>query len=338
METACEAVPTLGGRWTMGAGLGAMEDVRARAMRAARARISVLLLGETGVGKEVLARQIHEASPRAARPFVAINCGGMSETLLDSELFGHERGAFTDAVAARKGLFEVADGGTLFLDELGEMPLGMQAKLLRFLDSREVRPLGGVRSRVVDVRFVAATNVDLHAAVARGDFRSDLMYRLNTLTLCVPPLRERRDELDGLVETLLARVCRENERAVPVVSGEARARLAAHDWPGNVRELRNVLELAVVLCDGGVVEAEHLQIESRKGRHLFALDGGVEDGALALGDGGDERETIVRALDLCGRNQTKAARLLGISRRKLITKLDLYKVPRPVKSYARAVS
>jgi DNA-binding NtrC family response regulator len=327
-RAAVEETPPFGGRTTIRAA-GAMTSVRGMAARAARSNISVLLLGETGAGKEVLARSIHEWSLRSAGPFVAINCGGMSDTLLDSELFGHERNAFTGAGGAKIGLFEAADGGTLFLDEIGEMPLAMQSKLLRVLETREVRPLGGLRSRAVDVRFLAATNVDLEAALTTGAFRSDLMYRLNTLTLTIPPLRARTDELPNLVETFLARAPLEEGRELPDVSPEAMSCLERYHWPGNIRELRNVIDRAVVLCDGPTILPEHLQIEARQSPTLVAFAGG-----LATPEGRtDERACIIEALDTCGRNQTKAAKLLGISRRKLITKLDFYKLPRPVKLY-----
>jgi two-component system response regulator AtoC len=330
METANFAeAPSAGGRWMTVREPSAMTHVRAMAARAARSNISVMLLGETGVGKEVLAQAIHESSPRAARPFVAINCGGMNATLLDSELFGHEKNAFTGAAAAKIGLVEAADGGTLFLDEIGDMPSDMQAKLLRVLETREVRPLGGLRSRPVDVRFLAATNVDIEVAVANGTFRADLMYRLNTLTLTIPPLRERTDELPGLVETLLARVCHEGGRERLEVSPEAMSCLYQHHWAGNIRELLNVIDRAVVFCDGPTILPRHLQLQTRRVPQLVPFPGGP---APAANDGA-ERTRIVEALDACGRNQTRAARLLGISRRTLITRLDFYKLPRPTKGY-----
>lgn len=305
----------------------AMMRVRAMATRAARSNISVLLLGETGVGKEVLARAIHDSSPRAARPFIALNCGGLTTTLLDSELFGHEKNSYTGAGAAKTGLIEAADGGTLFLDEVGEMPLEMQAKLLRVLETRDVRPVGGLRTRAVDIRLLAATNVDIEAAVAKGTFRSDLKYRLNTLTLTIPPLRDRPDELAELVERLLSRASRDEGRETPEVSPGAMRCLYQHHWPGNIRELRNVIDLAVLLCDGPTILPEHLQIEPRGRPMLVAIAGGLAPAANDC----EERRRIVEALEACARNQTRAARLLGISRRKLINKLDLYKLPRPVK-------
>jgi DNA-binding NtrC family response regulator len=316
--------------------VSAMTHVRAMAARAARSRISVLMLGETGVGKDVLARQIHAASPRAEGPFVAINCGGMSASLLDSELFGHERHAFTGAVGAKVGLVEAADGGTLFLDEIGEMPLAMQAKLLRVLETREVRPVGGLRGRSVDVRFLAATNVDIEAAVAKGTFREDLMYRLNTLTLSIPPLRERRDELPGIVETFLAGA-QPGSGGLPLrVSPEAMSELFRHDWPGNIRELKNVIERAVVLCDGVTILPEHLMLDGSRRPELDPPPDAPAPSPEPAppGDQAPERSRIVDALEACARNQTKAARLLGISRRTLVSRLDFYKLPRPMKDYA----
>jgi DNA-binding NtrC family response regulator len=314
----------------------AMTRLRATVARAARANVSILLLGETGVGKEVTARSIHDSSPRARGPFIALNCGGMSASLLDSELFGHEKHAFTGAMAAKVGLIEAAQGGTLFLDEVGEMPMAMQCKLLRTLETREVRPVGGLTNRPVDVRILAATNVDIEEAVAKGTFRADLMYRLNTLTLTIPPLRARRDELPGLTEAFLDRARRDTGRETLRLSTEAMARLYSHDWPGNIRELRNVIDRAVLLCDGDEIRPQDLLLDAKRvapdepGRrpsHLVSLPTSAAPGAAS------ERDRILQALDACGRNQTKAAQLLGISRRSLVAKLDRYQLPRPQKQY-----
>jgi two-component system response regulator AtoC len=298
----------------------------------AKSRITVLLLGETGVGKEVTAEAIHRASPRADGCFVRINCAALPEALLEGELFGYERGAFTGASQRKPGLIEEADGGTVFLDEVGELTASTQAKVLRVLETREVQRLGALRPRVVDVRFLAATNRDLQACCAAGTFRLDLYYRLNGIAITIPPLRERKAEIPSLVARLApgARV-----------TADAMARLRAHDWPGNVRELRNVLERAVVLSEGGDIEVEHLQVgaepEARLGSALPparpeplvakpppSLDLPSEIDAL-------ERRRIVDALECAAGNQTKAAKLLGISRRTLLARLDAYGLPRPRK-------
>ena len=230
-----------------------VEDPRMRrayqlAQSAARGVISVLVVGETGVGKDVMATQIHKLSPRAKAPFVTLNCAAISESLLESELFGHEKGAFTGATDAKAGLLEMAPGGTVFLDEIAEMPAKLQAKLLRVLETREIQRVGSVKTRAIDVRFVAATNRDLDADIAEGKFRRDLYYRLNGITVHIPPLRERRAEIMPLVRSFLARFAREaGDRAAPDVSPEAARLLEVYPWPGNVREVRNVVERALLL-------------------------------------------------------------------------------------------
>jgi DNA-binding NtrC family response regulator len=308
------------------------ESVRrlyALAARAASGAIGVVILGETGVGKDVLARFLHDASPRAARPFVSVNCAALSESLLESELFGHERGAFTGAGAAKEGLLETAPGGTVFLDEVGELPAATQAKLLRAVETREVLRVGGVRARKIDVRFVAATNRDLEADVARGAFRRDLYFRLNGMTLSIPPLRERPRDLPLLarafVKTLSAGSGR---RRAPALSDGALAVLATHAWPGNVRELRNVLERALLLCDGDVVSEAHLPTES-----FVAPPAPPPLAAAPAQEPRDaERARILAALTACAGNQSRAAKKLGISRKVLIARLDAYGVARPRKS------
>ncbi len=226
--------------------------------RAAATGSTVLLRGESGTGKELAARALHQGSPRAGRPFVAVNCATFSETLLESDLFGHERGAFTGAVARRTGKAEAADGGTLFLDEVGEIPLSLQAKLLRFLQEREIERLGGTRPIPVDVRVVAATNRDLEKAIREGSFREDLYYRLQVITLHLPPLRERREDVPLLASHFAAQLCRQLGRPLAGFTPEARACLLRYDWPGNVRELANAVERALVLGEGGVIRAEDL--------------------------------------------------------------------------------
>jgi len=226
--------------------------------RVAPSMLPVLLLGESGTGKELFARAVHEASPRARKPFVVVDCSGLTETLFESELFGHEKGAFTGAQSRKPGLVETAQGGTLFLDELGDVPLAMQVKLLRLLESGTYRRVGGVETLTADLRIVAATHKPLARMVADGRFRQDLYYRLNAFPIELPPLRARRDDLPMLVEALLRRMSHHPD-AVPLsITPEAMARLQAHDWPGNIRELRNVLERARLFADDGVIRPEHL--------------------------------------------------------------------------------
>jgi len=323
-----------------------MEGVRKMASRVASSSINVLVLGETGVGKEVLARLIHQLSGRADQPLVALNCAGLAESLIESELFGHERGAFTGATQAKMGLIESANGGTLFLDEIGEMPLAMQAKLLRVLETRQVMPVGSVRTRSVDIRLISATNRDLEAATIAGHFRRDLYYRLNGISLLIPPLRERTDEVPELMTTFIDEVCVEMDRPDrPTVSGEVLDLLLAYEWPGNIRELRNVVERAVVLCDGPEIQLEHLPLERMRkpaatGEPAIPPDriptlvprpDGAAAAELSDPQKADEKERIIRALVLCASNQTRAAKLLGISRRTLVSKLAHYGIPRPQK-------
>jgi DNA-binding NtrC family response regulator len=299
----------------------AMQALYQQASRAARASISVLILGETGVGKEVLARAIHGRSPRAARPFVGINCAALAESLLESELFGHEKGAFTGAVAARAGLFEAAEGGTVFLDEIGELPLATQGKLLRVLEEREVTRLGSTRARPIDVRFVAATNRDVEADSKQGRFRRDLYFRLAGIALTIPPLRERPAEIEHLVASFVAAACRQVDRSAPLaVSPAALELLFRHDWPGNVRELRNAVERAVVLCAGDVLLPEDLPPSLQRAPDRAPPPdrdaGPLADELKAL-----ERARIIEALERCGGNQSRAADLLGMPRRTLVSRL-----------------
>lgn len=322
--------------------VGAMTRLRPLVERVAAAQIGVLILGETGVGKEVMAKTIHGLSARAGKAMLTINCAAVSDTLLESELFGYERGAFTGATHAKLGLLETADGGTVFLDEVGEMPLTVQAKLLRVIEQKQVTRLGALAPRSIDVRFIAATNRDLEEEVERGTFRRDLYFRLNGFVLVIPPLRERLEEIDGLCETFISRACADSTRKhAPRVSPEARALLHAYAWPGNIRELRNVLERAVLLCLGDVIEPVHLPVE-KMGRTLASVRPAADrssrpesmppppssDGApFAI----EDRERIVRALERCGGNQTKAAQILGVSRRTLIHRIEQYGLPRPKK-------
>jgi two-component system response regulator AtoC len=325
----------------------AMRALYDQAMRAARAPISVLLLGETGVGKEVLARAIHAQSPRAKGPFVGINCAALAESLLESELFGNEKGAFTGAVAARAGLFEAGSGGTVFLDEVGDLPLATQGKLLRVLEERVVTRLGSTRPRPIDVRFVAATNRDVEGDSRTGRFRSDLYFRLAGISLAIPPLRERPAEVQLMVETFVAAACRALDRAPMAVSPEALDLLRRYRWPGNVRELRNVIERAAVLCAGDTVLPEHLPpslLNAAVPQSAPTPEAGSAPMPKTLlpgesGGGGDlqgeiktlERARITAALERCGGNQSKAAEFLGIARRTLVSRLAEFGFPRPRK-------
>ncbi|WP_438023765.1 sigma 54-interacting transcriptional regulator [Sorangium sp. So ce233] len=325
-------------------GAPVMQALHEQAALISRSLISVLLLGETGVGKEVLARAIHDSSPRASRPFLPLHCAALSESLLESELFGHEKGAFTGATEARPGLFESAAGGTVFLDEVGELPQSMQVKLLRVLEARQVLRVGGRAPRSIDVRFVSATNRDLEAEVARGAFRQDLFFRLNGVALTIPPLRERVAEVGPLAEAFALGACRLMDRPrPPLLSAAVRAALERYPWPGNVRELRHVIERAVVLCAGETLLLEHLPDKLRAGGELgprpgaaAAADDARAGGAAArerqrLDAEARERERIIATLESCAGNQTHAAAQLGISRRTLINRIEAFCLPRPRK-------
>ncbi len=289
----------------------------------ARSQLSVLILGETGAGKEMMAERIHRMSPRSSGPFVKLNCAAFPETLLESELFGHEKGAFTGAVQAKPGLIESADRGTLLLDEIGEMPPGTQAKLLRALESREVRRVGSVRPLTVDVRFLSATHRDVTRLVEEGRFRQDLLFRLNGVSIPVPPLRDQPGRILALARELLAAAAERASVPVPPLSPGAESALLRHAWPGNVRELRNVVERALVLADGTAIDAHHL-----------LLDAAALPQAPSLGAKIDayEREQITLALEQAKGNQTRAAAALGISRRALINRIEAYGLPRPRKA------
>ena len=306
--------------------------------RVAASDISVLLRGETGVGKEVFARRLHELSPRAAHPFIGINCAALSETLLESEVFGHERGAFTGAVQSKPGLFEMADRGTVLLDEIGEVPLTVQVKLLRVLEERQVMRLGGTKARPFDVRVLSATNRDLERAIEADSFRRDLYFRLNGITLEIPPLRERMAELEPMARRFVAdAAARMGAKRPPEIEAEALERLRSYRWPGNIRQLRNVMERAVVLSDGGPITPSALQVETYIGpilpRPATPVTPPPARAASAPGETTDmdERSRILDALERCAGNQTRAAELLGISRRTLVSRLAEYDLPRPRK-------
>jgi Nif-specific regulatory protein len=289
--------------------------------RVARTDLEVLILGESGSGKEVVARAIHFGSPRHGRPFLPVNCAAIAESLLESELFGHEKGAFTGADSMRQGKFELAGGGTLFLDEIGDMSAGGQAKLLRVLEDRTVVRVGGSHPIAVDARIVAATNRQLAEAVRAGKFRQDLYYRLTKVTLELPPLRERRDDVVPLAEYFLEQFGRDAGRRRLRLSAEAKVRLREHDWPGNVRELRNLMERVAFLCAGETVEASDLVFilkpTSGDAADAFA-DLSLKDATKAF-----EEQHISRAIDRAGGNMTEAARLLGVQRTNLYRKMRM---------------
>ncbi|MEM9070747.1 MAG: sigma 54-interacting transcriptional regulator [Myxococcota bacterium] len=287
--------------------------------------ITVLLLGETGVGKEMIAERVHALSERSEAPFQRVHCAALTESLFESELFGHEKGAFTGANAARAGLLESASGGTVFIDEVGEVPPHVQVKLLRVLEDRRVRRVGGREERLVDIRFIAATNRDLEKEVLEGRFRQDLYFRLSGFTIRIPPLRQRRDEIIDLAELFLEQVCAEKKRPMPRMEDALKEALRAYSWPGNVRELKNVMRRLLIVSESDVLRVADLPHEemTRRGQML-------EDDGPRL-DSPDERERILAALQETGGNQTAAAKLLGVSRRTLIDRLDKYGIARPRK-------
>ncbi|MCX5741553.1 MAG: sigma-54 dependent transcriptional regulator [Proteobacteria bacterium] len=304
----------------------AMRPVVEAIEKVARTSATVLLLGESGTGKEVSARAIHAQSPRATRPFMAINCAALSEQLLESELFGHEKGAFTGATERKRGRLELSDGGTFFLDEVGELKPELQAKLLRVLQERRFERVGGSRTLEVDLRWIAATNRDLRAMIDAGTFREDLYHRLAVFPIKLPPLRERRADLLPIARSLLVRIASDLKRSLPRLTAAAERRLLDATWRGNVRELNNTLERAAILADGDTIDSEHLWID----------DGGAPKatgGGAPRASGNDvrpladlEREAILHALDVVGGNRRKAAELLGIGERTLYDRLKKYGV------------
>jgi two-component system response regulator HydG len=282
--------------------------------------VTVLIYGESGTGKELVARAIHTNSPRAKEPFVAVNCAALSEGLIESELFGHVKGAFTGAVAHKEGRIVYADHGTLFLDEVGDMPLATQAKLLRVLETREVQPVGGNAVQKVDIRLVAATNRELKSMVREGTFREDLLYRLQVVHLELPPLRERAGDVPLLIDHFIGELAAHHRRAVRGITPEARALLVRYEWPGNVRELRNVIENMVLLARSDVLGIEDVPEGVRPGTHGgSAKSGGYELAGRSLSD--VERDLIRENLKLAGGNREKTAKLLGIGERTLYRKI-----------------
>ena len=293
------------------------------ASRVAQYDTTVLITGESGTGKELLARGIHAQSSRAHKPFLAVNCGGMPENLLESELFGYVKGAFTGAEKDRKGIFQEAEGGTLFLDEIGELPVNAQVKLLRVLQEREVRPVGGARTVSVDVRVLAATARDLQEEAKAGAFREDLFFRLNVIPLHVPPLQERKEDIPLLCVHLLTKIGKRFGKSVPELSPAALALLLHHHWPGNVRELENALERAVVLADK-IILPEHLPENLLEQESKNCLEGVLGTFSLKKGQREMERVLIRRALDATGGNKSKAGLLLEISYPSLLSKMKEY--------------
>jgi two-component system response regulator PilR (NtrC family) len=316
-------------RYTLGNMVGKsprMQEVFSTISRVADSRTTILLTGESGTGKTLLAKTIHYNSGRKDAPFVAVNCAAIPHELMESELFGHVKGAFTGAIATKPGLFETADGGTLLLDEISEMPTHLQAKLLRALEDREIRPVGGTKTVRVDVRIIAATNRDLTQAMAQGAFREDLYYRLNVIAVALPPLRERREEIPLLVNHFLQKFAEASGRPAKLVSPEAMLCLEAFAWPGNVRELENVVERAVTLEPGSVVRLDSLPESIRGGqtqelyRIEFPPEGLDLDGLMER----MERDLIRRALQRAGGIQSRAAQFLGTSFRSFRYRLQKY--------------
>jgi len=299
-----------------------IQDVIRQAERVAESKSTVLVMGETGTGKELLARAIHDRSSQRNMPLIKVNCAAIPDTLLESELFGHVRGAFTGANTSKKGKFALADGGTIFLDEIGTMSPSLQAKLLRVLQEREFEPLGAERSQKVDVRVIAATNRDIKRLVEDGRFLEDLYYRLNVIPLVLPPLRERREDVPVLVEHFLRKHAQRSGRHVTEIRDDARQRLMAYDWPGNVRELENTIERAVVLSGGPVIEADDITMPGIAGTSSAGLP------SLQLRSNVEwaERQSVQQALVRAGGVKKDAAALLGISQRALSYYLAKYRV------------
>ncbi len=314
----------------------AIRDALDRARKVASSRLTtVLIVGETGTGKELFARGIHYAGPSRGEPFVAVNCAAIPETLLESELFGHERGAFTDARAQKRGLMELAGAGTLFLDEIGELPPRLQPKLLRALEERRIRRLGGLHEIEINCRIIAAANTSLQDAVTRLEFREDLYYRLNVFRITLPPLRERAGDVELLARHFLAELARQQGQEPKVLEPDAIAALRAHTWPGNLRELKNVIEHAAILSEGSSIRAEHLMIQQRLSLPATRASGPVRE--IRIPPEGKsleaiEKEAVQLTLQITGGNRSAAARILGISRPTLARKMREYGLYHPANS------
>jgi DNA-binding NtrC family response regulator len=293
----------------------------------APSNVPVLITGESGTGKELVSRTLHNLSPRKNKPFVAVNCAAIPESLIESEIFGHEKGAFTGAAERRAGCFELANGGTLLLDEIGEMPINTQAKLLRVLEERKIRRLGARAEQDVDVRVLAATNREPKDAVAKGLLRADLYYRLNVFNIHMPPLREHIEDLPAMAQTMIEQMNERHDRKVVGVAPSMLDRLMTYAWPGNARELRNTIERAVILCpDGAPLDAGHLPKEFGRDLATTSLIAGAGTIALHVGTTVDEAERLLieKTLESTGQNKTRAAEILGVSLKTLHNKLKEY--------------
>jgi DNA-binding NtrC family response regulator len=305
-----------------------MDTVKKMILKVARSNSTVLVRGESGTGKELIARAVHNQSPRSAEMFQAVNCAAINENLLESELFGHEKGSFTGAHAEKKGLFEIADRGTLFLDEIAELDVGIQAKLLRALQERKIRRVGGTREINVDVRVIAATNRDLRAMVADGRFRDDLYYRINVLSIDVPPLRERREDISVLIDYFLRKHTKNTSRLVTGLTSETKKVMHDYNWPGNVRQLESAIERAILLSEGDQITMDDLPSEVRQDV------GPASEGAFRLPAEGInfeevERNLITQAMEQTDYNITKAAKLLGLTFRTLQYRLEKFGIKKP---------
>jgi DNA-binding NtrC family response regulator len=292
-----------------------LKDILALIRKVAPTDSPVFIQGESGTGKELVANTVWHYSKRKDTPFIALNCASLSESLIESEIFGHEKGAFTSAYQLKHGLVEVADTGTLFLDEIGEMPIGLQAKLLRFLDSGEFRRVGGNKALTVDVRLIAATNKDLAAMIKRGTFREDLYYRLNVINITLPPLRERKEDIAALARHFLQQYAKKLDKSITDLTSDALELLAGYHWPGNVRELENVVERAVILCESDLLGAEDLSVPTPAVIAELGTNPSLEE---------MEKSYILRVLKEANGNQSKASQLLGIDRKTLYLKLKKY--------------
>src|SRR5437764_7920889 len=304
-----------------------MEAVKKMILKVARSSSTVLIRGESGTGKELIARAIHNQSPRSSEMFQAVNCAAINENLLESELFGHEKGSFTGAHAEKKGLFEIADKGTLFLDEIGELDVSMQAKLPRALQEREIRRVGGTRAIRIDVRVVAATNRDLRAMVQDGRFRDDLYYRINVLSIDVPPLRERREDIPVLIDFFVRKHTKNTSRLIKGLAPETKRILHDYGWPGNVRQLESAIERAILLCEGDTISPDDLPSEIRQETSAVST-GGFKLPAEGINFEEVEKNLILQAMDQTDYNITKAAKLLGLTFRTLQYRLEKFGIKR----------
>jgi len=302
----------------------AMQSLFQLADKAAQYKTTVLIMGDSGTGKELVARGVHYSSDRASGPLVPVNCGGIPEDLLESELFGHKKGAFTGADRNKKGLFQEAEGGTIFLDEIGELPLSLQVKLLRVLQENEVRPVGDSKSKQIDVRVVAATAKDLEVEVANGTFRQDLYYRLNVMTLKLPPLCERTEDIPLLCKRFIGQFNKILGKEITDLAPEAMSRLLEYSWPGNVRELQNSIERAMVIADDALLVPEHFPAEVMQNGGNGRAEGNYKGLSLKNAQKVMEKKLITRALEETGGNRTRASKLLEISHPSLLTKIKAY--------------